>query len=71
MDVVKRGTRSLKKVNRSWNIFLSLCFNHLNEKTRSKKMELGGTLTYEEDVEVMITFTLAMYECKVSINLYQ
>jgi hypothetical protein len=28
-------------------------------------------LTYEEDVEVMITFTLAMYECKVSINLYQ
>jgi hypothetical protein len=28
-------------------------------------------LTYEEDVAVMITFTLAMYECKLSINLHQ
>jgi hypothetical protein len=34
-------------------------------------MELGGTLTYEEDVAVMITFTLPMYECKLSINLHE
>jgi hypothetical protein len=68
MDVVETRIRSFKMVKRSWNIFLSSFFNHLNEKTRSKKMELGGMLTYEEDVAGMISFTLAMYECKLSIN---
>jgi hypothetical protein len=40
MDVVERGTRSLKKANKSRNIPMSF----LNGKTRFGKMGLGGVL---------------------------
>jgi hypothetical protein len=40
------------------------------EKTRFKKMGLGGVLIIGKDVE-MIKWTLAMHECKISINLHQ
>jgi hypothetical protein len=33
-------------------------------------MGLGGVFTIEEDAEV-IKWTLAMHECKISINLHQ
>jgi hypothetical protein len=41
------------------NIPLSSFFDHLNGKTESKKMGLGGVFTTKEDVE-MIKWTLAM-----------
>ncbi len=42
MDVVERGTGSLKKANKSWNIPMNFLSNHLNGKTRFGKMGLGG-----------------------------
>ncbi len=44
--------------------------NHLNIKTRSRKMGLGGVFTKEEDVAV-IKWTLDMQECKLFISLQQ
>jgi hypothetical protein len=68
MDVVERGTHSLKRANKSWNIPMSSLSNHLNGKTRSKKMGPRRVLTNEED-SAMITWTLIMQECALSINL--
>jgi hypothetical protein len=69
MDVVRRGTHSLKKANKTWNIPLNSLFNHLNGKTKFE-MGLGGVFTIEEDVE-MIEWTLTMQECRLSINVHQ
>jgi hypothetical protein len=45
MDVVEKGTHSLSRVSRLWNIPMSSLINHLNGKTKSKEMGLGGVLT--------------------------
>jgi hypothetical protein len=42
MDVVERGTGSLKKANKWWNIPMNFLSNHINGKTRFGKMGLGG-----------------------------
>jgi hypothetical protein len=70
MDVIERRTHSIRRASKSWNIPMNSFVDHLNGKTRSMKMELGGVLTKEEDV-VMITWTLIMQECELSINLQQ
>jgi len=44
--------------------------NHINGKTRSKKMGLGGVLTKVED-STMNAWTLIMQECGLSISLQQ
>jgi hypothetical protein len=45
MDVVEKGTYSLRKAKMSWNIPLNSLSNHLNNKTRSMKIEPRGVLT--------------------------
>jgi hypothetical protein len=70
MDVIERRTRSVRKVSKSWNIPLSSLVDHLNGKTKSNKMAPRGVLTKEEDV-VMITWTILMQECGLSISLQQ
>ncbi len=69
MDVIERGTYSIMKANKSLNIQMSSLFDHLNEKSKSKKMGLIGVLT-KEDV-VVITWTLTMQEYGLSISLQQ
>jgi hypothetical protein len=59
MDVVERGRHSLRRANRSWNIPMRSFFDHLNGKTRSKKMGIRGVLIEEEDV-IVIAWTLTM-----------
>ncbi len=70
MDVVERGTHSLRRANRSWNIPMSSLFDHLCGKIRSRKIGPRGVLTKEEGLAV-ITWTLAMQECGLSISLQQ
>jgi hypothetical protein len=43
---------------------------HLNGKTKSRNIGLGGVFTKEKDA-IMITWTLAMQECGLCINLQQ
>jgi hypothetical protein len=38
MDDIERGTYFLTRANKQWNILLSSFSNHLNRKTRSRKM---------------------------------
>jgi hypothetical protein len=68
MDVIEKGTHSIRKANKSWNIPMSSLVDHLNGKTKSRKMRPRGVLTKEEDV-VVITWTLVMQEYGLSISL--
>jgi hypothetical protein len=70
MDVVERGTHSLKRAIKSWNIPMISIVDHLNGKTRSKKMEPRSVLIEKEDV-VVIKWALNMQECGLSISLQQ
>jgi hypothetical protein len=42
MDVVEKGTHSLRKAIKTWNIPTSSLSNHLNGKTKSKEMGPKG-----------------------------
>ncbi len=68
MDVVERGTHSLRRANKSWNTPMNSIIDHLNGKTIFRKMGPKGVLTEEEDA-IMITLTLTMQECGLSISL--
>jgi hypothetical protein len=68
MDAIERGTCFLRRANKHWNIPLSSFSNHINRKTSSMMMGLGGMFTKGKDV-IMITWTLDMQECKLSISL--
>jgi hypothetical protein len=68
MGVVENGTYSLWRANMAWNIPMNSIFDHLNGKTRSRKMGLGDVLIEEGDA-IVIACTLAMRECGLSISL--
>jgi hypothetical protein len=70
MDVVDKRTHSLKKDIISWNILVISIANHLNGKTKSRKMGPKGVLTKKEDA-IVIKWTLNMQECGLSISLQQ
>jgi hypothetical protein len=70
MDVVDKRTHSLKKDIISWNILVISIANHLNGKTKSRKMGPKGVLTEKEDA-IVIKWTLNMQECGLSISLQQ
>jgi hypothetical protein len=55
MDVVERGNTSLKKVTKYWNILATSLSNHLNGRTRCRKVGPQGVLTEHED-EAMVTW---------------
>jgi len=49
----------LKKASKLWNILLSSLSNHLNGKTQTKKVGVGGILIVEKNV-VIVILILAM-----------
>jgi hypothetical protein len=51
MDAIKRGTHSLRRASKSWNIPMSSLADHLNGKTKSRKMAPKGVLTKKEEGE--------------------
>jgi len=59
MEAIERGTHSLRKENKFWNIPLNSLSDHLNGKTRSKKMGPTCVLT-KEDIVTIITWVLGM-----------
>jgi hypothetical protein len=54
MDVIERGTYLLRRTNKSWNIPLNLFFDHLKDKTRSKKIGPKGVFIEKKDDVVII-----------------
>ncbi len=59
MDAIECGNKTLRQISRLWSIPLSSLSNHLNGKTQTRKVGVGGILIVEEDV-VIITWILAM-----------
>jgi hypothetical protein len=67
MDVVDRGTHSLKIASPFKNSPFTSLFDHLNGKIRSKRMGLTNVFIKEEDV--VVAWILIMQECELSITL--
>jgi hypothetical protein len=59
MDVVERGNTYLRKVAKYWNILVTSLSNHLNGRTRCKKVGPQSMLTKHED-ELIVTWVLNM-----------
>ncbi len=59
MEAIEKGTHSLRKVSKSWNIPFNSLFDHLNGNTRNMKMGLACVLTKDEDV-TMVAWVLRM-----------
>jgi hypothetical protein len=53
MNVVERGTCSLRKGSMSWNIPKSFVFNHLNEKKKCRNILLIIVLIEKEDITLV------------------
>jgi hypothetical protein len=53
METIERGTHSLRKASRFWNIPFNSLSNHLNGNTRNMKMGPRCLLTKEEDVAIV------------------
>jgi hypothetical protein len=53
MDLVEKGTISLRKAHRHWNIPLTLLFDHLYGKTRFKKVRPIAIPTTKENQVVV------------------
>jgi hypothetical protein len=54
--------------NKFWGKLVISFFDHLNGKTRSKKIGPPNVLTDEED-ETIVAWVLSMQECGLSITL--
>ncbi len=54
MDVMERGQTFLRKINKFWQVPLTLLSNHLNGRTslRLRKVGLKGVLTNEDNIVV-------------------
>jgi hypothetical protein len=59
MNVVKRCEASLMKVSKFWYILLTSLSNHLNGKTRSKKVGLASVLMNKKD-KAFVIYILGM-----------
>jgi hypothetical protein len=58
---------SLRKANKYWNILLTLLSNHLNGRTKTKKVGLQGVPTKKEDAALVI-WILNMQKVGLSIT---
>ncbi len=70
MDAIQNATTSLKKASKHQNISFTSLLDHLNGKTRYKKLGPTGVLIVEED-QIVDTQVLSMQEVGLSINLQQ
>jgi hypothetical protein len=50
MDVIKRGTHSIRRVSKSWNIPMNSFVDHLNGRTRSGNMGLKDAIVITLDI---------------------
>jgi hypothetical protein len=59
MEAIEKGTHSLKKVSKSWDVLLNSLSNHLNGNTRNMKIGPACVLTKEENA-TMVAWVLRM-----------
>jgi hypothetical protein len=59
MDAMEISQTHLKKTSKFWHILLIILSNHLNDKTRSKKIDPSNVLTNKED-KTLVAWILGM-----------
>jgi hypothetical protein len=64
LDVIKNGTHSMKRANKSWNIPMSSFTHHLNGKTKAKRCVYTRR-------RCNCDYMLSIQECGPSISLQQ
>jgi len=70
VDVVERGDTSLKKATKYWNILMTSLSNHLNGRTRCRKVGPQGMLIKHKD-EAMVTWVLKMQKGGLFVKIQQ
>jgi hypothetical protein len=53
MDAIGNDNITLRKVSRLWSIPLSSLSNHLNDRTRTKKVRIEKVLITKEDAKIV------------------
>jgi hypothetical protein len=53
MDIIQKRHFSMKRANQHWHIPLTSLSDHLNGKTRSRKVRPQGIVTNEKDVTMV------------------
>ncbi len=67
MEVVERGTNTMRKASRNWGIPLSFVRNHLNGRIKSKRIRFGGVVNVEKNVAI-VKWVLTMQEMGLPIT---
>jgi hypothetical protein len=70
MEVVERGTNTMKKASRNWGIPLFFLGNHLNDRIRSRRIRFGRVLIDAENVAI-VKWVFIMQEVGLPITLQQ
>ncbi len=70
MEVVERGTNTMKKASRNWGIPLFFLRNHLNDRIMSRTIRFGGVSIDEKNVAI-VRWVLIMQEVGLPITLQQ
>jgi hypothetical protein len=69
MDIVEKAEHiSLRKATMYWNIPLTSFSNHLNGRTKRRKVGPRGVLTKQKDVAI-VTWVLNMQIVRLSITI--
>jgi hypothetical protein len=61
----------LKKKKKHWHVLLTSLSDHVNGKTRQKKVGPQSMLIKEKYATYIVVWTLNMRECKLSVVLQQ
>jgi hypothetical protein len=69
MDVVERGDTYLRKDAKYWNIPLPSLLDHLNGRTRFRKVGPQGVLIEQGDIEAIVIWVLNMQKVGLFVNL--
>jgi hypothetical protein len=59
MDAMEKSQSPLRKTSKFWHILLIILSNHLNGKTRSRKIGPSNVLTNKED-KTLVAWILGM-----------
>ncbi len=66
-----KGAHFFEKKRKHWNVFLTSLSNHVNGKTRQKKVGPQNMLIKKNYATYIVAWTFNMWECKLSIVLQQ
>jgi hypothetical protein len=70
MDAVEKGHTSLRKASMYWNIPFTSLSNHINGRTKSRKVGLQGMLIEVEDGAI-VSWVLNMQKTSLFVTIHE